>query len=737
MTYARATRENQGAAESKRRLPSQPPSGVRTDAASQRFDWGGDNNSSGPVKRRWSLSKVSFNAGPQANSTGSSGRTQPQAGEAPPAVYQALRQQGKPLDHNSRRHCEHCFGHDLGEVRIHTGQMADEAASSIHAAAYTVGSDIVFANNRYSPGTLRGRLLLQHELRHVEQQRFARSVETPSLDGSGSLHEFQARSIFAPKVAPLAEQRVQRAPENAEATIGGRAVDEVGRTVFGATTWPFLKAVFEGFVGGLKSDIQAGRGGQAKEHLKKIFFPPWNALKFYGGYLVGLLLGLISPITDLIKGLIGVIKLAASALVWLAKWSPVGVAVSPERQKKILRLQEKFGELAVEFGNSLVEFAKSPKETAKKLSGFLEHLQQLALGKAHELGEKAAHSIFDFLGKEFYDMGESIGEVIGALIAQILLLVFSEAIGNLISKGASMVGKLAEFVAGKAVEVFQWVKGFVSEIGALLRSAVKGALKLFEGLFNKAIEAFDALGSLFVESEALDVGGEKVAAGFGRAGGSKEADVIDLAAERQRRALAAKASAKPVVREQKLAAGAERESTVASYSHEEVTEHIGAETEHRGPGDQLNREDVGKENIRKSRTVRTTEYDPWVGDSELLGKRLGPPPGPGHEAHHIVPANEPRAAALRDFLRKRGWKDINDADNGVWLPRGEAKNLGTSFKHEFTFDPSRARGLTDEYFRRLEEILMSDPKITRSGIRLKLRGIGGYLKNGQLPPKGF
>jgi len=99
----------------------------------------------------------------------------------------------------------------------------------------------------------------------------------------------------------------------------------------------------------------------------------------------------------------------------------------------------------------------------------------------------------------------------------VLLLVFSDAIGNLISKGASFLGKAAEFIAGKAVAVFEWVKGLVSEVVALLRNAIKGALKLFEGLVNKTVEAFDALKALFTEAAAaLEFGGETAAAGVGR-----------------------------------------------------------------------------------------------------------------------------------------------------------------------------------------------------------------------------
>lgn len=49
------------------------------------------------------------------------------------------------------------------------------------AAAYTVGSQIVFAEGRYQPGTAAGRRLLAHELAHVAQQPNA-SVPGPHLE---------------------------------------------------------------------------------------------------------------------------------------------------------------------------------------------------------------------------------------------------------------------------------------------------------------------------------------------------------------------------------------------------------------------------------------------------------------------------------------------------------------------------------------------------------------------------
>lgn len=91
--------------------------------------------------------------------------------EAPPAVHHALAASGQPLAASARAFMESRFGQDFGQVRVHTGSLADEAAGSIQAEAYTVDHDIVFGRGRYEPDSPQGRLLLAHELTHVMQQR--------------------------------------------------------------------------------------------------------------------------------------------------------------------------------------------------------------------------------------------------------------------------------------------------------------------------------------------------------------------------------------------------------------------------------------------------------------------------------------------------------------------------------------------------------------------------------------
>lgn len=62
------------------------------------------------------------------------------------------------------------FGYDFSGVKIHTGKAAAQSARDVSAHAYTVGHNIVFAENQFSPETHQGRKILTHELTHVVQQ---------------------------------------------------------------------------------------------------------------------------------------------------------------------------------------------------------------------------------------------------------------------------------------------------------------------------------------------------------------------------------------------------------------------------------------------------------------------------------------------------------------------------------------------------------------------------------------
>ncbi len=77
---------------------------------------------------------------------------------------------GRPLPPFLQSRLGGALGADLRQVRVHTDAQAAQSARSIDARAYTIGPDIVFGKDQYSPDTTAGLQLLIHEMVHVVQQ---------------------------------------------------------------------------------------------------------------------------------------------------------------------------------------------------------------------------------------------------------------------------------------------------------------------------------------------------------------------------------------------------------------------------------------------------------------------------------------------------------------------------------------------------------------------------------------
>jgi outer membrane protein OmpA-like peptidoglycan-associated protein len=130
-----------------------------------------------------------------------------------PSVDHVLRSSSDPLDATTRSFMEHRFGQDFSGVRVHADAAAEQSAREINAEAYTVGHDIVFAADRYAPGTRDGSRLLAHELTHVLQQGGAnRAHRTANHATDSGRHATVETSVG---VAPMSDSRtdvIQRQP---------------------------------------------------------------------------------------------------------------------------------------------------------------------------------------------------------------------------------------------------------------------------------------------------------------------------------------------------------------------------------------------------------------------------------------------------------------------------------------------------------------------------------------------
>jgi hypothetical protein len=99
--------------------------------------------------------------------TGEAGRGSPDRVES---GGESVQRSGEPLPTETRTFFESRFGHDFGDVRIHTAPQVQRTAASLNARAYTRGNDIGFAGGEYDPGSSVGKRLLAHELTHTIQQ---------------------------------------------------------------------------------------------------------------------------------------------------------------------------------------------------------------------------------------------------------------------------------------------------------------------------------------------------------------------------------------------------------------------------------------------------------------------------------------------------------------------------------------------------------------------------------------
>lgn len=104
----------------------------------------------------------------------------------PSSVHETLRSPGQPLDVATRSFMEPRFGRDFSHVRVHTDSHAADSAHAVNAHAYTVGSHVVFGENRYFPGSTQGKKLLAHELTHTVQQWLAPANEVQTIAGYDS-----------------------------------------------------------------------------------------------------------------------------------------------------------------------------------------------------------------------------------------------------------------------------------------------------------------------------------------------------------------------------------------------------------------------------------------------------------------------------------------------------------------------------------------------------------------------
>src|SRR5690606_17120200 len=148
---------------------------------------------------------------------------------------------GQPLDATTRARFERKLGVDLGNVRIYTGEFAEQVTRQHSAEAVTVGGTgmiLMSGTPDRSPVTAAGQALLAHELTHVAQS--ARGVYRSAPGERAPLateeHEAEAEAAEAQVLqeeaggAPAAGPKVN--PEQAAEELAERIAARVMELVY-------------------------------------------------------------------------------------------------------------------------------------------------------------------------------------------------------------------------------------------------------------------------------------------------------------------------------------------------------------------------------------------------------------------------------------------------------------------------------------------------------------------------
>jgi uncharacterized protein DUF4157 len=458
---------------------------------------------------------------------------------APAAVSQDLvtqinasRGSGASLPVSTRTLFEDRFGYDFSHVRVHAGANAASMAQAVNARAFTVGHDIFFGANQYSPGTSDGRRLVAHELTHVIQQ-------SPTLR--------RGRTGFQNE--PANTTSLQRAAANADVTPSDVMIQRdglspldiarglVNPTYLVGAAWLALPTSFKIKVIDLAIDanlmiVDAFPGlfvlGPMWEFIRAGLVGFWEKLKsatadlkikavdtmarIISGQSVGYALGMV---TGLVKGFF----VEGAAGIFIAVWdlvkglkhlwnfmSEIGKNIGgfPEDMRDIFNSFVAFGdELLTNIGPAIEELAAQAGNPTS-ITGLLSTIAEKGKAFAKEGGEKIADAVLELFTKKGAEaeIGETVGSVIGQVLWEVLFAVVTAGAGAAVTAGkvvikeavgvlTKLIGKVVGSIL-KLIHEIRFVFGKVIEVVKKAVSFVKGKLA---AIGNKLGELLEKVGN--------------------------------------------------------------------------------------------------------------------------------------------------------------------------------------------------------------------------------------------------
>jgi hypothetical protein len=262
--------------------------------------------------------------------------------------------------------------------------------------------------------------------------------------------------------------------------------------------WELLREVIRGAVGATTQAQTSGRLPNASKRIMEMQTSPLEMGAMALGFLWGLVKGLLSPIVDLFHLVVGLVGGIYHGLTYLWEkaseiWDdPVWFIT------RSIVLAVRMDNLATKARETLINFLLHPADGAKQLALMMDRIAEAGRKRARGLGRSAVNSYLDFIEQPAFSIGDKFGYALGFVVVQILLIVFSEGIGNALSALARSVAKGGKWIVSSATKVMRMMLGFVEELLGVVRALSNTVSKFFSGLLEELLGVFEALKDLLV-----------------------------------------------------------------------------------------------------------------------------------------------------------------------------------------------------------------------------------------------
>ena len=224
-------------------------------------------------------------------------------------------------------------------------------------------------------------------------------------------------------------------------------------------------------------------------------------------FAVAFLKGVVFGFGHEVWGIVELLALPIRLLEWLYRQTAATIENWDAIASRVPTVRDRFARAAARVGDEILKALRDPRTALTQLDELVDTMIRSGLDKANQWGQEAVDEALGFLEQPFAEVGEKVGHVVGQILFNVLLLVGTEAIGNLIKWGAGLAGRLTRVVVGVVADVVAAIRSFISGVIRWIRGVGRSILSFLADSWRLVTEALEAVEELFASVRVAETTG--------------------------------------------------------------------------------------------------------------------------------------------------------------------------------------------------------------------------------------